>query len=261
KMDGPQIIHLTDEERDSGVMGDKKLYDAIEAFFQDGLVVIENAIDTAIIDKLNDRMLRDTERLVRAGDNEAGKTRCFRGELVPEWLFPEIYGNKFGTRILSYILGPQPEAHFIRTNTLLATEERQLVHADLRCEHPKHPFGVVFNTCLVDVGPANGTTELWLGTQHTAIDCHRSLGEAIIAEDLLEARRAVRRPCYPTIKKGSIVLRDLRLWHAGMPNPTQETRIMMAIVYFAAYVNSTSLIIWTELSFLLWSKKTNVALK
>lgn len=64
KPDGPQVISLTDEERDSGVMGDKKLYDAIEAFFTDGLVVIENAIDVAIIEKLNDRMLQDTEKLM-----------------------------------------------------------------------------------------------------------------------------------------------------------------------------------------------------
>ena len=62
--DAPASIVLTDEERDSGVMGDKKLYDAIEAFFTDGLVVIENAIDVAIIDKLNKRMLQDTEKLL-----------------------------------------------------------------------------------------------------------------------------------------------------------------------------------------------------
>jgi hypothetical protein len=45
-------------------MSDKKLYDAIEAFFTDGLVVVENAIDVAIIDKLNERMLQDTAKLL-----------------------------------------------------------------------------------------------------------------------------------------------------------------------------------------------------
>ncbi|KAG0647688.1 Dephosphocoenzyme A kinase [Hyphodiscus hymeniophilus] len=48
-------------------MGDKKLYDAIEAFFTDGLVVVENAIDVAIIDRLNERMLQDTEKLLSGG--------------------------------------------------------------------------------------------------------------------------------------------------------------------------------------------------
>lgn len=68
-IDGPKVIVLTDEERDSGVMGDMKLYEAIEAFFTNGLVVIENAIYIAIIDKLNDRMLQDTERLL-SGNGE-----------------------------------------------------------------------------------------------------------------------------------------------------------------------------------------------
>jgi hypothetical protein len=67
--DTPKTIVLTDEERDSGVMGDKKLYDAIEAFFTDGLVVVENAIDVAIIEKLNRRMLQDTDKLLR-GEGE-----------------------------------------------------------------------------------------------------------------------------------------------------------------------------------------------
>jgi hypothetical protein len=66
-IDSPQVITLANEERDSGVMGDKKLYDAIEAFFTDGLVVIENAIDVAIIDKLNERTLQDTEKLLNGG--------------------------------------------------------------------------------------------------------------------------------------------------------------------------------------------------
>ncbi|XDG02423.1 hypothetical protein ABKA04_002038 [Annulohypoxylon sp. FPYF3050] len=237
-VDSPKVVTLTDEERDSGVMGDKKLYDAIEAFFTEGLVVIENAIDVAIIDKLNKRMLEDTHKLLSGqGEvhfNHLNQNAATKGSAA-EWLFPEVYANKHGARIVSNILGPQPEVHFIRSNTLLATDERQLVHADLRFEHPEHPFAIALNTCLIDVGPENGSTELWLGTQNTNLDDHRELGEPMIAEEKLEARRKVRGPCYPRLRKGSIVLRDLRLWHAGMPNPTQDVRIMLAIVYYAAW--------------------------
>jgi len=249
--DAPQVIDLTDEERDSGVMSDKKLYDAIEAFYTDGLVVIGNAIAVDIIDKLNVRMLEDTDKLLGGGgevhfnhlnNNAATKGASAGGNLsqVPplekEWLFPEVYANKHGARVVSSILGPQPEVHFIRSNTLLPkAEDRQFVHADIRFEHPKHAFAVAFNTCLIDVGPENGTTELWLGTQNTDLEDHREIGEPFIDEKKLEARRKIRPPCYPRIQKGSIVLRDLRLWHAGMPNPTNDIRIMLAIVYYAAW--------------------------
>jgi hypothetical protein len=138
--------------------------------------------------------------------------RIIADRLPTEWLFPEVYANKHGVRIISNILGPYPEVHFIRSNTLLATNERQQVHADIQFEHPEHPFAIAFNTCLVDVGPENGTTELWLGTQNTNIDYHRELGEPMIADKRLEERQIVRPPCYPKLKKGSIVLRDLRLW-------------------------------------------------
>lgn len=50
-----------------------------------------------------------------------------------------------------------------------------------------------------------------------------------IREDLLEQRRQARGPSQPVVEKGSIVIRDLRLWHAGMPNMTEEVRVMLAM--------------------------------
>lgn len=34
---------------------------------------------------------------------------------------------------------------------------------------------------------------------------------------------------------GSLIIRDLRLWHAGMPNTTDEIRIMLAMIHFAPW--------------------------
>lgn len=62
--DLPVVIRLTDEERDSGVMSDHNLYDAVEAFFNDGFVVLENAVHDDLIDSLNERMLKDTAKLM-----------------------------------------------------------------------------------------------------------------------------------------------------------------------------------------------------
>jgi hypothetical protein len=60
----PVVICLSDDERDSGLMSDMHLYDAVEAFFNDGFVVLENAVQDEMIDALNQRMLEDTEKLV-----------------------------------------------------------------------------------------------------------------------------------------------------------------------------------------------------
>lgn len=63
-IDGPVIIRLSDEERDSGVTSDHHLYDAVEAYFKDGFVVLENAVRGDMIDSLNERMQKDTEKLL-----------------------------------------------------------------------------------------------------------------------------------------------------------------------------------------------------
>jgi len=112
--------------------------------------------------------------------------------------------------------------------------QRQPVHADADFRHPSHPFALVINVGLVDMNPNNGSTELWLGTHTTtSIDdqegAHGERASGRIKEASLERRRAVSPPMQPTISKGSLVIRDLRLWHAGMPNLTAEVRIMLAM--------------------------------
>lgn len=129
-----------------------------------------------------------------------------------EWLYPEIFANKHAARVISYILGPKPEIHFLRSNTLLNNDDRQRVHSDMRFEHPTHPFAITQNVCLCDCGPENGMTELWLGTQNTGVEIRPQLGEPFIDEKVVEERRKIRPPIYPRVSKGSILVRDLRLW-------------------------------------------------
>lgn len=120
--------------------------------------------------------------------------------------------------------------------------QRQPVHSDADFAHPTHPFALVINVPLIDFTPANGSTELWLGTHAGALSglqvqegAHGDRASGRIREDLLEQRRKVRAPCQPNIKKGSIVVRDLRLWHAGMPNLTEQVRVMLAMIHFAPW--------------------------
>mgnify|MGYP002380673427 FL=1 len=110
----------------------------------------------------------------------------------------------------------------------------QPVHSDADFDHPDHPFAFVINVPLITMTPENGSTEIWLGT-------HKDTGLAVqegrhgerasgrIRSEELEKRREVRPPCQPVVPKGSIVIRDLRLWHAGIGNRTDEVRVMLAM--------------------------------
>lgn len=44
-----------------------------------------------------------------------------------------------------------------------------------------------------------------------------------------------------TMPAGSLVVRDMRAWHRGMPNQTKNVRIMLALVYFRPFYNMLNL--------------------
>ena len=59
-----------------------------------------------------------------------------------------------------------------------------------------------------------------------------------IAPELLERRRAISPPFQPTFRRGSVLIRDIRLWHAGMPNRTDEPRPMIAMIHASAWLET-----------------------
>ena len=134
RADGPIVIHLSDEERDTGVLSPINLFEAIDAFYTDGLVVLENAIEKKYVDQLNERMTPDTETLIANPDKIHWNQGRGKGNVSqnppfePKYMFPQIYANKPAGAVLANILGPRPQLRYIRTNTLVRdTAERQNV--------------------------------------------------------------------------------------------------------------------------------------
>jgi len=129
---------------------------------------------------------------------------------------------------------------------------RQPVHLDADFVHPSHPFALVVNVPLVTMTPENGATEVWLGTQNLGgIEAqegkHGERASGRIQQALLEQRTQVRGPSQPEVQKGSMIIRDLRLWHAGMPNQAKEVRTMLAMSEFVAV--AVGAILLTKLQF------------
>jgi ectoine hydroxylase-related dioxygenase (phytanoyl-CoA dioxygenase family) len=110
----------------------------------------------------------------------------------------------------------------------------QATHADLDFDdHLDFCFVITVNFYLIDVGPENGATEWWVGTHHFGVkDVREKTGpvEPYIRKDALEARGKICPPVRPFVPKGSVVIRDLRIWHGAYPNPTGIPRIMLGWV-------------------------------
>lgn len=181
--------------------------------------------------------------------------------LDPEYMFEDIWANKFTATILNAVMGPNPRCNFADGNTALGIGfgGRQSVHADMAYNFPQMACGVTANYYLEDASKANGSTELWLGSaRDSTFRDHRACRELQPGDDpykpkkisltdtdgdfsmeksfgvrpeRLEARRKFAPPVQPSVKKGSVMLRDLRLWHAGIANPSSRTRIMLNFIH------------------------------
>ncbi|GME37228.1 Phytanoyl-dioxygenase [Neofusicoccum parvum] len=143
--------------------------------------------------------------------------------LTQQWWDPSIFVNPIVTQITSTTLGPHPRLSFISGNTALppsagAPPQAQPTHTDADFDHPASPFALVVNVPLVAMTPANGSTEVWLGT-HAGSGLaaqegrHGERASGRIRRELLEGRRAERAPSQPEVPKGAVVVRDLRLFH------------------------------------------------
>jgi ectoine hydroxylase-related dioxygenase (phytanoyl-CoA dioxygenase family) len=128
---------------------------------------------------------------------------------------------------------------------------RQPVHKDITFHHPTAPFYFIANIVLADFSIANGATEFWLGSHaHTSsadqIPCTEETKvrkqvpgdpSCNVKLDVVEERRKVRPPIQATCQKGDIMIRDLRTWHAGMPNMSEDDRIMIAVGCQVSFIN------------------------
>ncbi|RDW84381.1 hypothetical protein BP6252_01971 [Coleophoma cylindrospora] len=222
---------------------------ATRAIHRDGLVVLQDVIEHAKLDGLNEKMLQDARTLQDAGD--ASPYNYNKGNIQQDPPMTEKYFegsiivNRLATQVTSSVLGPRPRLSFISGNSALPPSastppQSQPVHSDADFEHPHSPFALVVNVPLVEMSEENGSTEIWLGT-HTAASIADQEGEhgerasGRIKTDLLTQRQLERPPSQPLVKKGSLVIRDLRLWHAGKPNFSSATRVMLAMIHFAPW--------------------------
>lgn len=245
-------IHLTPTELSTKQLSSHNLQWAVEALHCDGLVVLENAISPDHLDKLNARMMPEAKYLY-AQKNTHHNFGTGTGNIQQEppqeaeYIFLDVIANPFATEIISCMLGPKPQLRFLSANTAfkVGNDEgrRQPAHVDVEFDFPKGiPFGFCVNVTLVDADERNGATEVWPGSHLSSVTPDLGIVDPVtdgVRADLLEKRRAERPPVQLGLKKGALVIRDFRLWHAGMPNHTDEPRVMLVMVLFPKWYRST----------------------
>ena len=238
------IVAVSPDEVAAGTLTPEHLETAVSAVLEDGFVVLEGVVSSASLDALHERMVADIA-LLQARDDAPYNWNA--GNLqqdpppFPPYLFKDVLVNDCIIQVTSAILGGGVKNTMYGGNTALKSTERQPVHGDtghlwprLTVAHP--PVHLVVNIPTVDVSPENGSTEVWPGThKDTTLTADKDIK---VPSEVLEARRAVCPPIQPSYRRGSALIRDMRLWHAGMPNRTEIPRPMIAMIHVPHWLES-----------------------
>lgn len=235
-------IEFTAREKQTGTPSGESVQAGAHALEQDGVVVLKQIVAPEHIALLRDRMLEDVAKILARPDAPFNFNMGNLQQDPPPFhpfLFRDVLLNEFVIALSQHVLGPRPRNAFYSGNTALPGGARQPVHPDVAqlwpdLKHPTPAFGLVVNVPVVDMDARNGSTELWPGSHHdTAYSIHQ--GSARVSEEHLERRRAVRPPLQPSVQAGDVLMRDIRLWHAGMPNQTEQPRPMIAMIHWASW--------------------------
>ncbi|MYD98423.1 MAG: phytanoyl-CoA dioxygenase family protein [Gammaproteobacteria bacterium] len=208
---------------------------AAEAIDEHGCVILVGAVPTKPLDVLRRRMDRDTHTLLRYCETIGGNPRE-TGHLqqgpppFADYVFPEVAMNPAVNAVSRAVYGERPRLTFYNGNTNCPGSVRQRLHMDGRhSTQPGEPVSPTSSMVVnIPTGPAhdaNGAIELWPGSHRVAV--FDSNG---VPERMEEERRVVRGPVNPHTKPGDVLLRDVRLWHRGVPNPSDCPRHMIALI-------------------------------
>jgi len=235
-------ITVSDAELASGSLSAENLRQANRALREDGFVVLADIVDLDHVAVVRDRMWQDLELLLQRPDAPFNwNTGNVQQDPPPfaEYLFRDILVNDIVIQVTESVLGPGLVSAFYSGNTAMPSEHSQPVHADSGQLWPNldvapPPYALVVNLPLVDVSAKNASTEIWPGT-HLDTSVVMQHGEIKVSAEALAKQAAIAPPLQPVVRAGSVVIRDMRLWHRGMPNYTDVPRPMMAMIHYVAW--------------------------
>jgi hypothetical protein len=240
---------MTDGEQDRGRLDPDNPEAARQALLDNGFVVLDDVVPVRIVDALREVMERDLDALERQSEV---RPPWFAGHLQHQppfastHLHADVLASPTIAQLCRAVLGQEIRVVLYTANTNMPGSLRQAVHCDLNQLYPcleptpAAPHLLVCNIPLVDCDQQNAI-ELWPGT-HRDPRTHGTDGaHSVIPDDWQDEWRETQAPVQVAQRKGSLLLRDARLWHAGVPNTSGRVRVMVAVGYAPAWYAATPL--------------------
>jgi hypothetical protein len=195
------------------------------ALRSDGFVIFDSVLDESLVERLRKALLERIDEYVMTVMDGRPQTRYHLPlRLIDPFIDDMVIRNQLVMPTLVETLGDDMAISYFGSDTAGPGSTYQDVHADGRPLFPElplnlAPYGVVVNFPLVNFHEENGPIEIWPNSSHHLAGIHPQVGSAITSGTPVVA------------PAGSLVMRDLRLWHRGTPNRTRQLRPMIAVVY------------------------------
>jgi hypothetical protein len=219
-------MQLTQAELDANALDPETLRLAVQQVRVNGYVVFEGALPDDVVDELHEDFMRLFHEYRTATDDNRGANRYqMHLPFAAPFNAPEIVTSPFALPVIKALLGDDCVCQYFASDTALPGSEYQRVHSDIHKLFPGMPvapptFATVLNVPLVDFTEDNGPVEIWPGGTH------------LMPEDANMHELAETMDSKPVIMpRGSLLIRDIRMWHRGTPNRSDAPRPNMAMIH------------------------------
>jgi len=205
----------------------------VSDFHRDGFCLIEQAFPSATLERwsrcfeplLSAHIAREGERLIR-GPARHYVTLPFESVFAD----PTVFENDDILDIIFRLVGEDAVLCQLATDTPLLGSDYQETHRDAKPLFPEEgietpSFQLAVNFPLIDVSEENGPMEIARGTHR--LPKHEALRKLETGEVRLE-------PIF--MKRGDVLIRDVRGLHRGTPNRTNVPRPMVVLGYSRAWL-------------------------
>jgi len=235
-------MKVTGEEVERGRLSEEALHMTQMRLKIQGYVVLEGLLQEATLRAIKLRFDELLEEFAKATDPNRGASRY--GMPLPfeePFATEELVANPVVLQILRSVLGENIVCSYLASDTPLPGSSYQHAHSDVDPLFPEKdialpPFAYVVNVPLVDFRPDNGPLEIWPYGTHLIPDTDLTpIADFTHIEERLASplgRMAEEMGGEQLLASaGSVVIRDLRMWHRGTPNRSDSPRPMIAMVF------------------------------
>jgi ectoine hydroxylase-related dioxygenase (phytanoyl-CoA dioxygenase family) len=229
-------MKISPEELASGKLSEVTLESAVRQVRLNGYVLLEDVLPTQQVDELNVEFLQELEEKLQSNPEatEVNKNDFRKNRIRMDlpfrmpFIHPQILANSFAIPVIDRLIGEDCRCFYFAVDAPMKGSDYQNVHGDYSPYYPESnitlpPTCVIVNIPLVDVTEKNGPMDAWPGTHLTP--------ENLFTPKNVQAAAEHIQPVSLRMGKGSILIRDVRMWHRGTPNHSDEIRPNVALVY------------------------------